>query len=136
MSFDPWHSQASGQPHTDAEFKPADEDVIRTLAEIEKASSGSPSATSNIPIGPGSTGPAFLRIVPPTIFMAAAFSVGAAVLALNFAGKHLVVSSGRSGRGRGAITARTQVDSNLPAEAEQLLPRFASSAAGAAHEIL
>ena len=136
MSFDPWHSQASGQPHTDAEFKPADEDVIRTLAEIEKASSGSPSATSNIPIGPGTTGPAFLRTVPPAIFIAAALSVGAAVLALKFVGKHLVVSSGRSGRGRGASTARTDVDSNLQAEAEQLLQRLASGDAGAADEIL
>jgi len=136
MSFDPWHSQASGQPHTDAEFKPADEDVIRTLAEIEKASRGGPSATSNIPIGPGTTGPAFLRIVPPAIFIAAALSVGAAVLALNFVGKHLVLSSGRSGRGRGAITARTDVDSNLQAEAEQLLQRLASGEAGAADEIL
>src|SRR4029077_20807605 len=118
------------------EFKPADEDVIRTLAEIEKASSGSPSATSNTPIGPGTTGPAFLRTVPPAIFIAAALSAGAAGLALNFVGKHLVVSSGRSGRGRGAITAPTHVDSNLQAEAEQLLQRLASGDAGAADEIL
>src|SRR4029077_6817838 len=127
MSFDPWHSQASGQPHTDGEFKPADEDVIRTLAEIEKAYSGSPSATSNTPIGPGTTGPAFLLRVPPVIFIAAPLSAGAsplvsrggAVAGLKFVRKRLVVSSGRSGRGRGAITAPPHVDSNLQAEAEQ-----------------
>jgi HEAT repeat protein len=136
MSFDPWHSQASGQPHTDAEFKPVDEDVIRTLAEIEKASVGSPSATSNIPIGPGTTGPTFLRTVPPAIFIAAALSVAAAVFALNFAGKQLVVASGRSNRGRRAILARTSVDSSMQAEAEQLLQRLASGDAGAAGEIL
>ena len=136
MSFDPWHSQASGQPHTDAEFKPADEDVIRTLAEIEKVSGGSPSANSNTPIGPGTAGPAFLRTVPPAIFIAAALSLGAAMFAFNFGGKHLVVSSGRSGRGRRATTARTHVDSNLQAEAEQLLQRLASGDAGAAGEIL
>lgn len=136
MSFDPWHSQASGQPHTDAEFKPADEDVIRTLAEIEKASSGSPSATSNIPIGPGTTGPAFLRTVPPAIFIAAALSVGAAVFALNFAGKHLVVSSGRSSRGRTRVVTRSAIDSSLQAEAQQLLQKLASGDASAADEIL
>lgn len=136
MSFDPWHSQASGQPHTDAEFKPADEDVIRTLAEIEKASGGSPSANSNIPIVPGTAGPTFLRTIPPAIFIAAALSVGGMLLALNFAGKHLVVSSRRPGRGRRATTARTHVDSNLQAEAEQLLQRLASGDAGAAGEIL
>jgi hypothetical protein len=136
MSFDPWHSQASGQPHTDADFKPADEDVIRTLAEIEKASSGSPSATSNIPIGPGTTGPAFLRTVPPAIFIAAALSVGAAVFALNFAGKHLVVSSGRSSRGRTRVVTRSAIDSSLQAEAEQLLQKLASGDASAADEVL
>lgn len=136
MSFDPWHSQASGQPHTDAEFKPADEDVIRTLAEIEKASSGSPSATSNIPIVPGTAGPTFVRTIPPAIFIAAALSVGGMVLALNFAGKHLVVSPGKSGRGRGKVVTRSPIDSNMQSEAEHLLQKLASGDTGAADEIL
>lgn len=136
MSFDPWHSQApsSGVPRTDAEFKPADEDVIRTLAEIEKASTGNPSATNNIPIGPGSAGPTFLRTVPPAIFAAAVLAVGAAVFALNFAGKRLVVSSGRSGRK--IVVTRSGIDSSLQAEAQQLLQKLASGDTGAADEIL
>lgn len=136
MSFDPWHSQASGQPHTDAEFKPADEDVIRTLAEIEKASSGSPSATSNIPIVPGTAGPTLVRAIPPAIFIAAALCVGGMVLALNFAGKHLVVSPGKPGRGRGKAVTRSAIDSNMQSEAEHLLQKLASGDTGAADEIL
>jgi HEAT repeat protein len=135
MSFDPWHSQANG-PHTDAEVQPADEDVIRTLAEIEKASSGNPSPTQNIPIEPGTAGPKFFRNVPPAIFFAAALSVGAAVIALNFAGKHLVVSSGRSQRGRNRVVTRSAIDSSLQAEAEQLLHKLAIGDNGAANEIL
>jgi HEAT repeat protein len=136
MSFDPWHSQTDGLPHTDSEFKPADEDVTRTLTEIEKASTGNPSATSNIPIGPGTAGPTLLRAVPPAIFAAAVLSIGTAVFILNFAGKHLVVSSGRSVRGRGAVGTRSRIDSSLQAEAEQLLRRLASGDTGAADDIL
>ena len=136
MSFDPWHSQTDGLPHTDSEFKPADEDVIRTLTEIEKASTGNPSATSNIPIGPGTAGPPLLRAVRPAIFAAAVLSIGTAVFILNFAGKHLVVSSGRSVRGRGAVGTRSRIDSTVQAKAEQLLRRLASGDTSAATEIL
>src|ERR1700739_4005308 len=136
MSCDPGHSQTDGLPHTDSEFKPADEDVIRTLTEIEKASTGNPSATSNIPIGPGTAAPTLLLAVPPAIFAAAVLSIGTAVFILNFAGKHLVVSSGRSVRGRGTVSTRSRIDSGVQAEAEQLLRRLASGDTGAADEIL
>ena len=136
MSFDPWHSQTGGPPHTDSEFKPADEDVIRTLTEIENASTGSPSATSNIPIGPGTAGPTFLRAVPPAIFAVAALAIGAAMFAFNFAGKHVVVSSGTSARGRRTVGTRFRIDTSLQADAEQLLQRLASGETGAADEIL
>ena len=63
-------------------------------------------------------------------------SIGTAVFILNFAGKHLVVSSGRSVRGRGAVGTRSRIDSTVQAKAEQLLRRLASGDTGAADEIL
>jgi len=135
MPFDPWHSQV-GWPKTDPEFKPADEDVIRTLAEIEKASTSSPSATTNTPIGPAAQGPTFFRSVPPLLFFAAVASVGLAVLGMNFAGKHLAASSGRSMPGRRGVVSRSAVDTAMQTEAEQLLQRLASDDSSAADQIL
>jgi hypothetical protein len=135
MPFDPWHSQV-GSPKTDSEFKPADEDVIRTLTEIEKASTSSPSATTNTPIGPAAQGPTFFRTVPLLLFFAAAASVGLAVLGMNFAGKHLAASSGRSMRGHRGVVSRSGVDTAMQTEAEQLLQRLASGDSNAADQIL
>ena len=58
------------------------------------------------------------------------------MLALNFAGKHLVVSPGKSGRGRGKVVTRSAIDSNMQSEAEHLLQQLASGDTGAADEIL
>ncbi len=55
---------------------------------------------------------------------------------LNFAGKHLVVSSERPVRGRGTVRTRSRIDSSLQAEAEQLLQKLAYGDTGAADEIL
>jgi hypothetical protein len=135
MSFDPWHSQApvGGSPKTD-EFKPEDEDVIRTLAEIEKASTGGLSATANTAFGASAQRPAFFRTGPPVLFLAAAAAVGLAVLGLNFAGRPLAASSGGSSRGRGGAS-RSVVDSALQAEAEQLLQKLATGDSGAADQV-
>ncbi len=137
MGFDPWHLQSpgSGSPNTDAHFRPADEDVIRTLAEIEKASTSRPSATTNTPIGPGTPGTGFLRTAPPSVFIAAAISVGLAVLGLNFAGKQLA-SSGKQNRGRRGVASRSAVNSAAQAEAEQLLQKLGSGDSSAADQIL
>jgi HEAT repeats len=138
MSFDPWHPQApgGGAPKTDAECKPADEDVIRTLAEIEKASTGGPSATANTAFGVGAQRPGFFRTVPPVLFFAAAASVGLAVLGMNLVGKQLATSPGRVSRGRRGATSRSAVDSAAQAEAEQLLQRLAAGDSGAADQVL
>ncbi|MGC2196597.1 MAG: HEAT repeat domain-containing protein [Terriglobales bacterium] len=135
MSFDPWQGPGSGSAKTDAEFKPADEDVIRTLAEIEKASSGNLAATANTPIGPGAQGAPFLRTAPPGVFVAAVISVAMAVMGLNFAGKHLTFS-GRSNQGSRGIVARSKISPTLQTEAEQLLQQLASGDSNAADRIL
>jgi hypothetical protein len=138
MSLDPWHQQAPGvgSPKTDAEFKPADEDVIRTLAEIEKASTGGPSATSNTAFGAGAERPAFFKTVPPVLFLAAVTSVGLAVLGFNFAGKQLAAPSGRVSRGRRLGASRSVLDPAAQADAEQLLQRLAGGDSGAADQVL
>jgi hypothetical protein len=135
MSFDPWHGPGSGLPKTDAEFKPADEDVIRTLAEIEKASTENLSASANTPIGPGGQGAQFLRIAPPGVFVAAAISVAVAVMGLNFAGKHLTTSA-RSNRGRTGSVSRSAINRAFQKDAEQLLQQLAAGDSHAADRIL
>jgi len=135
MSFDPWHRQGSLGSNADSELKPADEDVIRTLAEIEKASAPPPSATSNRPIGPTSQGSQFLKAAPPAMFLAAAIAVGMAVLGLNFIGRNLA-SSGRSTRARRGVSSRPAVDRAAQAEAEQWLNRLAAGDSSAADQIL
>lgn len=138
MSFDRWHRQGAGSstPKALADLKPADEDVIRTLAEIEKASTGQPSATTNTPFGPGNQAAAFFRTTPPTVFIAAVVAVGMAVLGLNFAGKQLASSPGRSTHLRRGVSSRSTADAGLQAEAEQLLQKLATGDTGAADQIL
>jgi hypothetical protein len=137
MSFDPWHRQAPEEdaPKTDTVFKPADEDVIRTLAEIEKASTGGPSDTANTALGAGAQRPAFFKAVPPVLFLAAAASVGLAVLGMNFAGKQLA-SSGRSNQGSRGMVSRSGINRAFQREAEQLLHQLASGDSNAADRIL
>jgi hypothetical protein len=136
MAFEPWRPLGfpGGTPRTDPDLKPADEDVIRTLAEIEKASTNFPPA-SNTPIGASTQGQALFRTVPPVLFLAAAAAVSMAVFAMNFAGKQLSPSGRRSSRGQ-RVARRSSIDSTMQAEAEQLLQRLAAGDAGAADEVL
>jgi HEAT repeats len=133
MAFDPWRPQGTSPSKTEPDVKPADEDVIRTLAEIEKASTPGPSATANAPIGPAGQGTQVLKTTTPQVFLAAAISVGCAVLFLNFVGKNVTFTT-RSNRGRRVIT-RSATNSSLQAEAEQLLQRVASGDSSAADQI-
>lgn len=136
MAFEPWRPLGfpGGMSKTDADFKPGDEDVIRTLAEIEKASTPTP-PLGNTPIGPGAQGPAFFRTVPPVLFLAAAIAVGAAIVAMNLVGRQL--SSSARGSIRGArVGRRSAVDSTMQAEAEHLLQRLAAGDSGAADAVL
>src|ERR671931_971671 len=127
MPFEPWRPQGfqSGAPKADADFKPADEDVIRTLAEIEKASTDSP-PSENMPIAPGSQGPSLFRTASPILFVTAAASVALAVFAMNYVGARLsgTRKSSRDSRSSG----RPAIDSALQAQAEQLLQRVAAGA--------
>ncbi len=134
MAFDPWHPQGTSPSKTESDFKPGDEDVIRTLAEIEKASTANPCATANVPIGPSGQGTPFLKTANSQVFLAAAISVGCAVLFLNFVGKNLT-SSPRGNRARRGVITRSSINSSLQAEAEQLLQKLASGDSGAADEI-
>lgn len=131
MSFEPWRPQEfqGGIPKSNADFKPADEDIIRTLAEIEKASTGNlPSGAALI--GPSPQGPSFSRTATPILFLAAAVSVGVAVLAMNFVGERL------SGGARRRTVGRFTVDSAMQSEAERLLQEVATGDESAINEVL
>ena len=134
MAFKPWRPQGfqSGTPKTDAYFKPQDEDVIRTLAEIEKASTGALPASNN-PIGPQGAG--LFRTVPPKLFLAAAAAVGMAVFAMNFVGQQLSTSGRGSGRSS-PVSRRSTLDSTMQTEAEGLLQRVAAGDSSAADQVL
>jgi HEAT repeat protein len=134
MGFKPWRPQGfqSGAPNADTYLKPQDEDVIRTLAEIEKASRQTLSATNN-PIGPQES--RFFPTVPPVLFLAAAAAVGVAVFAMNFVGQHLSTSGKRSG-GPSRVSRRPAFNSAMQAEAEALLQRVAAGDSAAADRVL
>jgi HEAT repeat protein len=121
-------------PRAEAEPRPADEDVVRTLAEIEKASTTALPA-ENEPIVPGSQGSVLFRSLPPKMFFAAVIAVAAAVVSMNFLGQRLSSSGHRSTYVR-STGRRAPVDPNMQAEAEQLLQRLSSGSASAADEIL
>lgn len=128
MAFEPWRPKGfpTGSPKTDAETTPADEDLSRTLGEIEKTSTPRPPMDAT-PIAPSARGPAFVRTLPPLLFLATAVAVGAAVLTMNFVG-HL---------SRGTpLGPRSAIDSSMQREAEQLLRRLAAGESGAADEVL
>jgi len=139
MGFEPWRPQ--GWSSSGEDFKPADEDVIRTLAEIEKASTPLPSATSDAPLQIGMTGPKVSagsrRPVSPaarSAVVALGAAVGFVIMGLNFLYQH--PSSGQSRRGPARVISRSSLDPALQAEAEQLLQKTAAGDSGAADEVL
>lgn len=143
MAFEPWQPQWPGgrSPRSDDELKPADEDVIRTLAEIEKASTPLPSATSNIPIGPGTQGSQIRRpstAQPSAQVRVIAVVLGAALgfagLAVNLALKGTLPASPQSNRGHRVVT-RSSLDPAMQAQAEQLLQKVAAGDSSAADQV-
>jgi hypothetical protein len=140
MGFEPWRPQGLGGRASGEDFKPADEDVIRTLAEIEQASTPLPSATSDTPIQPGMASPQARAALPGTTAVGrrAVVALGAAagfvILGLNFLGSHS--STGNSRRGPARVISRSALDPTLQAEAEQLLQKVAGGDPGAADHVL
>jgi hypothetical protein len=146
MAFEPWQPLWPGgrSPHADDELKPADEDVIRTLAEIEKASTPLPSATSNTPIGPGVPkvpAPLAASAGQPSVSVrllvtAIGMAVGIGLVAANLALRHTLPASRQSYRGRNRIVTRSALDASLQTDAEQLLQKVAAGDSGAASQVL
>jgi len=144
MGFEPWRGPDPHAPKNDEELRPADEDVIRALSEIEKASTPLPSATSNTPIDPNSSG-----IQPRanlSSFPSKSAAVQAMVIALGAAlglagmGVHYltgrVVFNNRSSGPRSNMRTSSSLNPALQAEAEQLLQRVASGDSAAAGQVL
>ena len=144
MGFEPWRGPDPHAPKNDEELRPADEDVIRALSEIEKASTPLPSATSNTPINPNSSG-----LQPRTNFSSFSskkVAIQAMVIALGAAlglagmGVHYltgrVVFNTRSSRPRSNVRTSSSLNPALQAEAEQLLQRVASGDSAAAGQVL
>jgi HEAT repeats len=140
MGFEPWRPQGRGGHASGEDFKPADEDIIRTLAEIEKVSTPLPSATSDTSVQAGTggqSGPGSAASVNAA-WRSAAIAIGAAagfvILGLNFLGRQ--TSSGQSRRGPARVISRSSLDPALQAEAEQLLQKVVTGDPGAADHVL
>jgi hypothetical protein len=140
MGFEPWRPQGPGGRSSGEDLKPEDEDVIRTLAEIEKASTPLPSATSDTPGQAGTGGQSRPGSTPSVnaVWRSAAIAIGAAagfvILGLNFLGRQ--TSTGQSRRGPARVISRSSLDPALQADAEQLLQRVAAGDSGAADQVL
>ena len=138
MGFEPWRPQSWHSSGED--LKPADEDVIRTLAEIAKASTPLPSATSDnsLQASPGApwrpASPAAVNAAWRSAAIAIGAAAGFAILGLNIAGRQS--SSGQSRRGAGRVISRSSLDPARQAEAEQLLQKVAARDAAAADRVL
>ena len=117
----------------DLEIRPTDEDVVRALFEIEKATSTPPTADS--PITVVEDRPRLFRSSSIFWLQAAVALIVLAILAGNFAQKKIAPSSMWQAYRRGAGKAST-VDSATQAEAEQLLGRIAAGESGAADQVL
>jgi hypothetical protein len=127
---------ASGSK-TDAGLKPSDEDVVRTLVEIEHASSA-PQPSADSPI----------HVVPERSWLPQASPLQRLRIAMAFAGLMLVgvsylvtrqslsrpTGSG-SRRYRNGVIVRT-VDSSTQAQAEEILTRVAAGDAAASDQVL
>ena len=143
MGFEPWRGP-DPQAQKSEEPRPADEDVIRALAEIEKASTPLPSATSNTPIDPNSSG-----IQPRTNFssfssrkaavQAMVIALGAALGLAGMGVRYLtgrMVFNTRSSRPRSNVRTKSALNPALQSEVEQLLERVARGDSDAAGQVL
>ena len=145
MGFEPWRPEGMGPriPKAAEEIRPADEDIARALAEIAKTSTPLPSATSNIPIGPGSPKPQAPReqmLAQPSVKVRILVTALGAVLGLSLVAANLVLrnvqrASRQQYRGR-RVGTRSALDPSMQAEAEQLLERVAAGDSGAADQVL
>jgi len=130
MFFDP-SRPAGSTPGKDAGVQPTDEDVVRTLFEIEKASTAQPKAVVPEPVFSGaSRGLLWLQ--------ATAVAVALGVLGYNFAGGKLAsLAAGlNTTRSRVGRTVSRPVDRSAQAEAEQLLTKVATGDSEAADQVL
>lgn len=142
MGFEPWRPHREWHsPRPENDLKPADEDVIRTLAEIEKASTPLPSATCDTPLHPGLAGSPTVpssRITVTASLRGLAIVLGAAVgfmmIGLNFVGKQ--AWSGNPGRASGRVGTRSALNPDMQLGAEQLLQRAAAGDVGTAEQVL
>jgi hypothetical protein len=138
MGFEPWKPQTWHPPGED--LKPADADVIRTLAEIEKASTPLPSASSGnlLQAGAGTQARSGSPATVNAAWRLAAIAIGAAagfvILGLNFLGGP--GSTGQSRRGPARVISRSSLDSSLQSEAEELLQKVSTGDAAAADQLL
>jgi len=138
MGFEPWRPQSWHSSGED--LKPADEDVIRTLAEIEKASTTLPSATSDnsLQVSAGAPPRPASTAAVNAAWRSAAIAIGAAagfvILGLNFLGRQ--TSTGQSRRGPARVISRSSLDPARQAEAEQLLQKVVAGDTSAADQVL
>jgi hypothetical protein len=132
MGFEPWRPKSWSSSSED--FKPADEDVIRTLAEIEKASTPLPSATPDNPFQTQAppNSPVAVNAVWRTAAILIGVAAGFAIIGLNF----LNHSSGQSRRWSARVTSKSSLDATQQAEAEHMLARLSTGDASAADQIL
>ena len=143
MGFEPWRGPDPHAPKSE-EPRPADEDVIRALSEIEKASTPLLSATSNTPISPSSSGlqpRANLSSFSSksALVQAMVIALGAALGLAGMGVRYLtgrMVFDTRSSRPRSNMRASSALNPVLQNEAEQLLQRVASGDVAAAGQVL
>jgi HEAT repeats len=134
MFYDPARPAGSTPGKPDVGPHPTDEDVVRTLFEIEKASTPAPSAPAAIAPEPVFSGASRgLRWLQAT-----AVAVALGLLGYNFAGSRLASLAARFNtlRNRGGrMAVSSKVDRSAQAEAEQLLARVAAGDAEAADQV-
>lgn len=133
MFFDP-SRPAGSTPGKDAGVQPTDEDVVRTLFEIEKASTAQPKAAAVVPE------PAFSGASRGLLWLqATAVAVALGVLGYYFAGSKLasLAAGFNTSRNRvGRTVVSRPVDRSAQAEAELLLTKVATGDSEAADQVL
>jgi hypothetical protein len=136
MGFEPWRPQSWHSSGED--LKPADEDVIRTLAEIEKASTPLPSATSDNPFQtqaqPRAASPEGLNKVLQIVAVIIGAAAGLAIIGLTVLDRPAPTNSSRRGSAR--VISRSSLDPARQAEAEQLLQKMGTGDMSAADRII
>jgi hypothetical protein len=133
MFFDP-SRPAGSTPGKDAGVQPTDEDVVRTLCEIEKASTPQPKAAAGVPE------PVFSGASRGLLWLqATAVALALGVLGYNFAGGKLtsLAAGFNTSRNRvGRTVVSRPVDVSVQGEAEQLLTQVATGDSEAADQVL